>query len=319
MNANTTHSLKRWPTTLLLVMSGLLSACASLPSDSKNHHEFSSLGDADAHLTYSTAFPVASAREAILRGDTAASKGDLGRALFEYIRGLEKAGADGETFYKIGRVHLARKDPERARLAFLLCLKSLPDHVGALVEMGKLEMHRRNYGSAKTLLLHALEINPNSPLVFNTLGVIADIEKDHQQAQKNYIQASFLDGNKPIYMNNLGYSYYLMGNQDRAEQMFVDTLKIDPNYKLAWRNLGLVYGKSARYKLALEAFGKTEKEYQAYNDVGYVAMLSGRYDDAQHYFGEALRLSPAYYELAARNAKHLDFLRQTRVPTDNPR
>jgi Flp pilus assembly protein TadD len=312
MYFKTTHSVKRWPTTLLLVMSGLLSACASLPPDSKNHHEFSSLGDADAHLTYSTAFPVASAREAILRGDTALNKGNLDRALFEYIRALEKEGSDGETLYKIGRVHLARKDPERARLALLLCLKALPDHVGALVEMGKLEMHRRNYESAKTLLLHALEINPNSSQVFNVLGVIADMQKDHQQAQKNYIQALYLGGNKSIYMNNLGYSYYLMGLLDRAEQMFVDTLKNDPNYKLAWRNLGLVYAKSARYKLALEAFGKTEKEHEAYNDVGYIAMLTGRYDKAQYYFNEAVRLSPAYYDLAVRNGKRLDFLREKR-------
>jgi Flp pilus assembly protein TadD len=178
--------------------------------------------------------------------------------------------------------------------------------------MGKLEMHQRKYESAETLLIHALDINPNLPLVYNALGVIADIKKEHQQAQKNYIQALFLDGNKPIYMNNLGYSYYLMGCQDRAEQMFVDTLKTDPNYKLAWRNLGLVYAKSARYKLALEAFGKTEKEYQAYNDVGYIAMLSGHYDKAQHYFNEAVRLSPAYYELAVRNAKRLDLLWEKR-------
>lgn len=310
MNFTTTASLKRWPTALLLVVSSLLGGCAGLASESKSHNEFSGLGDANAHLTYSTAFPVASAKEAIQRGDAARSKGDLDRALFEYIRALEKAGEDGETLYKVGRVHLLRKDLERARVAFLLCLKALPDHVGALVEMGKLEMHRRNYETAKTLLTHALEIDRNLPQVFNALGVIADIQKDHHQAQINYLQALDLDGDKPIYLNNLGYSFYLMGNEARAEQMFVDTLKNDPNYQPAWRNLGLVYAKSARYKLALEAFGKTEKEYQACNDVGYIAMLSGRYDEARHYFNEAIRLSPAYYELAADNAKRLDILRE---------
>jgi Flp pilus assembly protein TadD len=132
------------------------------------------------------------------------------------------------------------------------------------------------------------------------------------EAQKHYIQAIHIDGNRPVYMNNLGYSYYLMGLQDRAEEMFLDTLKVDPNYKLAWRNLGLVYAKAARFKQALEAFSKTGEEHQAHNDVGYVAMLSGHYDEALHHFNEAVRRAPSYYELAARNAKRLSTLREMR-------
>ncbi|MCU7923757.1 MAG: tetratricopeptide repeat protein [Candidatus Thiodiazotropha sp. (ex Dulcina madagascariensis)] len=305
----TNLSLKAWRATLLLCISGLLSGCAGLPSDVNKHTEFSGLGDTDAYLTYNTAFPIASAKEAVLRGDAAVARGDLDRALFEYIRALEKEGANGETLYKIGRVHIARDDSKRAELAFLLCLKEIPDHAGALIEMGKLKMRRREYTSARELLSHAWEINPKSAQTLNALGVIQDMQKNHNQAQRNYIMAISLDGNKPIYMNNLGYSYYLMGNQERAEQMFKDTLKVDPGYKLAWRNLGLVYAKTARFKEALAAFAKIEKECQAYNDVGFVAMLSGHFDEAQYYFKEAIKRSPVYYELAARNAKHLASLR----------
>jgi Flp pilus assembly protein TadD len=313
MMRETDHLLKLWQGAMLLVILGLMSGCAGLPIESKQHAEYSELGDADAQLTYNTAFPIASAKEGVLRGDAAIAKGDLDRALFEYIRALEKGGADGGTLYKIGRVHLARKDPERARLAFLLCLKESPDHAGALVETGKLQMRERRYEQAKTLLSQALKTAPNSAEVFNALGVIEDMQKNHMEAQKHYIQAIHIDGNRPVYMNNLGYSYYLMGLQDRAEEMFLDTLKVDPNYKLAWRNLGLVYAKAARFKQALEAFSKTGEEHQAHNDVGYVAMLSGHYDEALHHFNEAVRRAPSYYELAARNAKRLANLREKHV------
>jgi Flp pilus assembly protein TadD len=299
-----------WQVTILCALLGVMSGCATLPTESKQNTEFAGLGDADALLSYNTAFPIASAKEGVLRGDAAIAKGDLDRALFEYIRALEKGGADGETLYKIGRVHLARKDLKRARLAFELCLKVLPGHVGALVEMGKLHVRQRRYAEARTLLIQALKSEPKSPVLFNSLGVIEDIFKNHSEAQKYYIQAIDIDGNKPIYMNNLGYSYYLMGHQQRAEQMFLDTLKVDPQYKLAWRNLGLVYAKTTRFKQALEAFSKIEKECHAYNDVGYVAMLSGHYDVAEHYFNEAVRRSPSYYELASRNAKRLSSLRE---------
>ena len=94
--------------------------------------------------------------------------------------------------------------------------------------------------------------------------------------------------------------------------MFLDNLKIDPSYKLAWRNLGLMYAKNALFKKAYEAFSKIEKDYQAYNDVGYVAMLSGHFDEAQYYFKQAIKLSPVYYELAARNAERLAYLRNNK-------
>jgi Flp pilus assembly protein TadD len=304
------HTLKACSISLMLVMAGLLSGCAGLPSEAITHSEFSGLGDRDAYLTYNTAFPIASAHEAVLRGDAAVARGDLDRALFEYIRALEKEGADGETLYKVGRVHLARDDTKRAELALMLSLKERPDHVSALVEMGKLKLRQRDYAAAKELLSQAWEINPKSAQILNLFGVIQDMQKNHHQAQRSYILAISLEGNQPVYMNNLGYSYYLMGNHSLAEQMFMDTLKIDPSYRLAWRNLGLIYAKGARFKKALQAFSQIEKDHQACNDVGFVAMLSGHYDKAQYYFKEAMRLSPVYYELAARNAKQLVYLRE---------
>jgi Flp pilus assembly protein TadD len=309
MKRESSYLLKRGLGLLFLFLGGLLAGCSSVPSEPAISSDFSSLGDADAHLTYSTAFPIASAQEGVLRGDAAWAKGDLNRALFEYIRVLDKDGANGETLYRIARLHLERKDMERARLALLFCLKEIPDHFGALLEMGKLEMHRRRYAAAETLLTKALRIAPDSAEIYNTLGILEDMQKRHYEAQTLYLRAIDIDGNKPSYLNNLGYSYYLIGCEVRAEQMFLDTLKAYPEYTLAWRNLGLIYAKNARFEQALEALSKTVKEYQAYNDVGYVAMLSGHYDVARNYFNEALRLSPSYYELAAQNAKHLAVLR----------
>jgi hypothetical protein len=51
---------------------------------------------------------------------------------------------------------------------------------------------------------------------------------------------------------------------------------------------------------------------KAYNDVGYVAMLGGRLDDAETFFEEAMRLSPRYYELAGMNAQRLRMMNNDR-------
>ncbi len=39
----------------------------------------------------------------------------------------------------------------------------------------------------------------------------------------------------------------------------------------------------------------------ALNDVGYIAMRQAEYGLAQHYFQEAIRLSPKYFKTAERN------------------
>jgi Flp pilus assembly protein TadD len=113
----------------------------------------------------------------------------------------------------------------------------------------------------------------------------------------------------PTLHNNLGYSHYLAGNNQAAITEFREALALDPNYARAWRNLGLVYSRQGKYEKALAAFRKVQDLPQAYNDVGYIAMVAGRLDDAQSFFDEAQRLSPEYYPTASDNARRVRALK----------
>jgi Flp pilus assembly protein TadD len=290
-------------------MALLLAGCNTQMVRPDQAGDFSPLGDEEAALAYSTAFPVASAREAVLRGDAALARGDLDRALFEYIRGLEREGADADLLYKVGRIHVDRQDYGRAELAFSLALREDPDHVGALVEAGILRIRRRQYEKAKQMLERALSAKSALPRAHNALGVIADLQGDFSAAQAHYEEAIALGGPSARCLNNLGYSRYLAGDLAGAVPALERSLKADPNYRRAWRNLALVYVKQGRYDEALEAFARTEKMYKAFNDVGYIAMIAGRRDKARHFFEEAMRLSPTYYELADRNVRRLEIRR----------
>ena len=287
----------------------LLTGCNTQPQKATVKQDYSALGDPKSKLEYGTAMPVGSAVEAILLGDAALARGDTDRALFEYIRALEGDANNADVLFKIGRIHLGRGDKVRAETAFGMALSKNPGHAGALTEYGVLRMHRRDYEGAEQLLRKAVTILPNNPKAYDALGVIADMQGDHVQAQKHYSEAIALGGNNPLYLNNLGYSRYLSGDMVSAEQAFSEALRVNPNHERAWRNLGLIFAKQGRYEEALDAFGKTEEVYEAYNDVGYVAMVAGRLDDADRFFQEAMRLSPTYYELAEQNAKRLLIIR----------
>lgn len=270
---------------------------------------FSALGEPQAELAYATAMPSASVDESVARGDLAMARGDSERALFEYLQALQAGGANVDVLYKVGQIHLARGDKDRAEIAFSMALVEQPDHAGLRLELGILRMHKRDYATAKRHLLKALEIAGENARARNALGVMEDMAGHYDQAQAHYQAAIAVAADRSTSMNNLGYSHYLSGDLEKAEASFRAALGVDPENQRAWRNLGLVLARQARYPEALQAFGKTGKEYEAYNDVGYIAMVAGHYDAAERFFEEAIIRSPAYYALAGKNAQRLAVMR----------
>lgn len=297
------------PGVLLL---SLLAGCAQLPGKASVNDDYAALLGGRSDLPYATEFPVGSAAEATAKGDAALAGGDIDRALFEYIRALRKEGSNAEVLYKIGSIHAARNNTELAELAYRKALASDPRHAGALAGLGLLLTRQREYAEAERNLNAALRVNPRLARAHNGLGVLADINRDYPRAQRHYQEALAIAPRSPVLHNNLGYSRYLGKDDAGAITEFKQALELSPSYALAWRNLGLVYTKQRRYAEALDAFGKVQDTPKAYNDVGYVAMLAGRLDDAESFFDQAARLSPEYYSLAEENAKRVQALKGSR-------
>jgi Flp pilus assembly protein TadD len=287
----------------------LLAGCAGSPTKSDGVSAYDALYSGKSDLAYATQMPVASASEAARLGDEAFSEGDLDRALFEYIRALKKGGDNADLLYKIGTIHSARENTRLAEAAFRWALREKPNHAGALAGLGIQLTRRREYAEAEAKLRAAVRANPRMPRVHNALGVLADIQRDHQGAQRHFQDALALARESPEVLNNLGYSRYLSGNRRGAIAAYQEALKIDPKYERAWRNLALVYARDGNYDKAIDALSKVQDLPKAYNDVGYVAMVSGRLGDAESFFEEAMRLSPQYYELAGLNAQRLESLK----------
>lgn len=286
-----------------------LAGCASPPTKPTTVNPYGSLYSGKSEVAYATQMPVSSANEAVVRGDAAIASGDLDRALFEYIRALEKEGDNADVLYKIGVIHASRGNTQLAELAYRWALKANGQHAGALTGLGVLLIKKRQYVEAQAKLDAAVRINPQLVRAQNGLGVLADIERDYRRAQRHYEAALAVAGKSAEVWNNLGYSRYLSGNRSGAMAAFNEALKNDPRYERAWRNLALVYAREGDYRKALDALSKVEDVPKAYNDVGYVAMVSGRLNDAGALFTEAMQLSPEYYELAATNLRRLRTIR----------
>jgi Tfp pilus assembly protein PilF len=297
-----------------LTLSLTLTGCSALPQKTGSASSvYDALYDGKSNVAYATELPVSSAAEAIQLGDAAFRDADLDKALFNYIRALKTDDGNPEALYKIGVVHAVRGNTRLAEAAYRWALRGKPNHAGALSGLGIILMKQRQYDEAAAKLNAAIRAEPRLPDAHNALGILADMERDYARAQDHYERSLAIVKKSPEVINNLGYSRYLSGNETGAIAAFQDALRIDPSYQRAWRNLGLVYAKNGQYDKALDALSKVQDLPKAYNDVGYVAMLGGRLNDAEVFFDEAMRLSPQYYELAGKNAQRLEMLKKDRT------
>ena len=292
-----------------LALTAVLVGCNSLPTKvATGLGTHGALYDGKSEVAYSTQLPVTSVAEAIERGDLAVTGGDLDKGLFEYIRALDLDDGNPQALAKIGQIHFIRGNQKLAEMAFRWSLQRDPRNPGSLTGLGILLLKKRDYAQAKQHLEQAVRIDDRLWRAHNALGIIADLEHDYGTAQRHYEQALAGAPGSPSLLNNLGYSRYLAGNAKGAIAAFREALLADPNYQLAWRNLGLVYTREGRYTDAVDAFAKVQDLPKAYNDVGYVAMVGGKLDDAEGLFDEAKRLSADFYTLADTNQRRVAIL-----------
>ena len=62
-----------------------------------------------------------------------------------------------------------------------------------------------------------------------------------------------------------------------------------------------MYARQGKYEEAVNAFTQVEDLPEAYNDIGFICMLNGKYDISEAFFKRAIKLAPRYYEAANSN------------------
>ncbi|SFU36024.1 tetratricopeptide repeat protein [Halomonas korlensis] len=284
----------------------VLGGCASNSRNSAGN-DYGVLDDGGSNAAYSTAFPVVSPAEAYQNGEAAIRSGDDDRALFEYLRGLKlEKRPQAEPLYRIGTIHHGRENHELASLAYRWALDLEPRHSGAGTGLGIVLLQQRKHDEAEQQL-RPIAARGDAPWqAHNALGVIADMQGKHDEASEHFRRALSVSPGMPRVLNNLGYSRYLAGDWSGARASLREAVSANPRYELAWRNLGLVYAREGDYEFAVEAVGRNGDRAKAYNDIGYISMLEGRFEQAMSLYQEAMRLSPAYYVTASENARSLD-------------
>ncbi|MCV6612176.1 MAG: tetratricopeptide repeat protein [Amphritea sp.] len=286
----------------------ILSGCAAndtVDTQSQAQDEFY---EGKSILSFVTEQQAKTPEQAIRNGELAQSGGDLDRALFNYIHAYELDSTNTTALIRIGDIHYQRNNFSTSYQAYQRALSIDENSALAHKGTGLILLHRKAYKMARESLITAAELlrqqqEFGAPIVesYIALGIINDILSDHDQALDYYQKADQLMPRNPKLQTNLGYSYYMQERWSEAEAAFNRALNADSQYKPAWKNLGLTYARQGRYGDALTALEQAMSTSEAYNDIGYICMITRRYQTAAFFFRKAIRSNPQYYELAQQN------------------
>jgi len=256
--------------------------------------------------------------EHLQAGDEAAQVGNTDLALFEYVKALVADSEDVMSYFKIGLLHEVRGNSSLAEEAYDRALRIEPEFIAALERLGRMKLNERNYTQAKLLFQKAIiadqmrfadtpveqaAVDTKSPFyAYNGMAVIEDLNGVGEAAASYYKQAAVIRPKSATLANNVGYSHYLRSDYRLAEQYFSRAIELNYNYDRAVRNLALIMVRESRYREVLDLLTEHSKDKSAaFNTIGYICMLDGKYVKADEYFNKAIDVSPTYFEIAYEN------------------
>ena len=146
---------------------------------------------------------------------------------------------------------------------------------------------------------------------WNALGFYYDQKRNWTAAYDSYNRAIETNQDSAMIYNNRGYSMLMQQRLVEAMEDFSRALEIDRDFGLAQDNLRLALAWGGNYVHAMSGAEKTDMA-RILNNVGFVAILRGDYDNAESYLLRAMEADPAFNETASRNLSYLKQVKKLR-------
>lgn len=242
------------------------------------------------------------------RVELAARYGADAPAMDAYRATLRDDPVNRDALIGTGEILLRYGDAAGALRAFENVLERSPDDLDAREGRALAALGLGRHASAREQVAAVLAADAQRWRMHNAAGMLEDLAGNYAQAQESYRAALALRPDEPVLWNNLGWSQLMARDYPAAEQSLREGLARGRNERLV-NNLVLAVAWQGDYGRALRVAGDALPVHEAYNNVGYVAMLREDYAEAESYFRKAIDTSPGWFAQAAANLERVQVLR----------
>lgn len=300
----------------LILLLVALAGCA--PAQDPYHKKIAKLSVLEQGENHAALDRIASlsAEDLTAKGDAYFAHGSLELARLHYSAALQKEPEAITPLTGLGRVFLARGNTLRARDIFNAVLEKDPQNAIAMLGLARIARDQGSYQTAEAYLETLYAAHPDDPEVISELAITYDSIGQDKLLKAEPLHQKFveLQPERAAGYNNLGFNYLLQGRYGEAIPMFSKALTIAPNDLRAKNNLATAYLLNNEELRALQLFENTLGKPAAYNNIGYLYMTQGNWDEAEKAFKKALELNPVFYMRAQQNLERLNRLRSQQTP-----
>ncbi len=209
---------------------------------------------------------------------------------------------------RIAEMYLLADKLLLAAAAFKHLSKTSDVRAKALQGFGIAMMKQGELDTAHKALKEAVDEDASLWRAWNGLGLYYDSQSLWNEAGESYKQALGAKPELALIHNNLGYSLLMQGKFVDATSAFRKALRIRPDLEAARVNLRLSLAWEGKYQEATAGVKRGEMP-TVLNDVGYIAILRGDYDQAEAFLLRAMKASPTFNETASKNLGYVKTIR----------
>lgn len=222
-----------------------------------------------------------------------------------------------DAYIGLGRTELLKGDFNAAANSFNQAEKLNPGSLPALIGQAQALRSEGKLDAAVNKINAAMTIAPQDINVLKELAMVYDLMGKENLSAPLYLEIVSMTPDEASSHNNLGLNYMVRGQYPEAISAFMQAVALDRNNVRIKNNLASAYLLNGNQENALNIFKATVGEAEAYNNIGYLYMTQGRFDDAEQALNKAVQLNPRYYVRAQENLEILQEMRR-KTPTPKP-
>jgi predicted TPR repeat methyltransferase len=200
-------------------------------------------------------------------------------------------------------LHRAGKLAEAVHL-YEQVLRADPRHFDALSALGMLHFQSGRFDQAQLYLGEAIRLNPRSPNVLCVRGMALMQLRRHSDALNCFEQALSVRSDFVEALSNRAIVLLEMNRIGEALAGFDAVLAVEPSHAISWSNRANVLVGLGRFEDAVASYDRAlailpdfppARDNRKYA-VGMTCFQAGQFEEAQHIFGEVVRLNPLFLD-----------------------